>query len=347
MCRFTMYLGPPVRLSTLLVEPAHSLIHQSYHAEERAEPLNGDGFGVGWYAPDLEERPGLFRSVSPAWNNRNLGSLSRVVCSPCVLAHVRAATKGMEVSESNCHPFEHGRYLFMHNGSVGSFTQLRRPLLASLSDRAFQLLRGSTDTEHLFAVFVDELVRGGWLEESRAEPGEPGPAAGGPRPPQGHVSGGDRPQEAGAGRREAGSDGSPDEGGPSVLARCLNRAIFRVLEMARSYGDGAPSWVNVAVSDGERAAVTRFTDAVTRPAESLYWIEDGLYRPAAADSPGRRRYEGTSSVVVASERLTDAPAWREVPPNHLLDLSHDGPVRLWGMGPDGLEAAPDRPPEPS
>ena len=44
MCRFTLYLGPPVRLSTLLIEPSHSLIQQSFHAEERSEPLNGDGF---------------------------------------------------------------------------------------------------------------------------------------------------------------------------------------------------------------------------------------------------------------------------------------------------------------
>ena len=53
MCRFTLYLGPPVRLSTLLIEPSHSLIQQSFHAEERSEPLNGDGFGVGWYAPGI------------------------------------------------------------------------------------------------------------------------------------------------------------------------------------------------------------------------------------------------------------------------------------------------------
>lgn len=319
MCRFTLYLGPPVRLSTLLVEPAHSLIHQSYQAQERPEPLNGDGFGVGWYAPDLERRPGVFRSVSPAWNNRNLTSLARVVCSPCVLAHVRAATKGMEVSETNCHPFEHGRYLFMHNGSVGSFDQIRRPLLAGLTDRAFALIRGSTDTEHLFALFVDELIRAGWLDD------------------------GSGPGRRGFGtttaREDRGRALPPEDAEPSLLARCLNRAVFRVVALARAYGDGAPSWLNVALSDGERSTVSRFTDAVSRPAESLYWIADGLYRPAAAGLPGRRRYERAGSVVVASERLTDAPGWREVPPNHLLDLAHDGPVRIWAMRSGGLESA--------
>ena len=113
MCRFTMYLGPPIRMASLLIEPAHSLILQSSHATERTEPLNGDGFGVGWYAPQLTPTPAVFRSISPAWNNSNLRSLSDVVSSPCILAHVRAATAGMPVGETNCHPFQHGDYLFM------------------------------------------------------------------------------------------------------------------------------------------------------------------------------------------------------------------------------------------
>jgi predicted glutamine amidotransferase len=330
MCRFTLYLGPPVRLSTLLVEPAHSLILQSYRSAERAEPLNGDGFGVGWYQPELEERPGLFRSVSPAWNDRNLASLARVVSSPCVLAHVRAATKGMEVSETNCHPFQHGRYLFMHNGSVGSFHEVRRALLQELTDPAFDLIRGSSDTEHLFALFVDELLRAGWVADSGvAEGGESGGGAEG----AGDVT----RREDRVGGAGAGPGGEIRDGGPSLLAVCLNRAVFRVLELSRTYGGGAPSWLNVAVSDGERAAVTRFTDALTRPAESLYWIEDGVYRPDPFPAGGRHRWREVSGVVVASERLTGDPAWREVPPNHLLDLAHETPPVVWRMRSEGLE----------
>lgn len=157
MCRFTLYLGPPLKLSTLLLEPSHSLIRQSYQASERAEPLNGDGFGVGWYAPEVSPEPAVFRSVSPAWNNRNLTSLAKVVSSPCIFAHVRAATPGMFVSEANCHPFQWGRLLFMHNGNVGGFHRIRRALLDGLSDEAFALIQGTTDTEHLFALFVHEL----------------------------------------------------------------------------------------------------------------------------------------------------------------------------------------------
>lgn len=156
MCRFVFYLGPSLRLSTLITEPEHSLIRQSFKSAERSEPLNGDGFGVAWYPPPPLEGPGLFRSVRPAWNNANLVSLARVTQSDCILAHVRAASQGA-LSEANCHPFVAGRYAFMHNGDLGGFPRVRRRLLGELSDEGFALVRGQTDSEHLFALLLDAL----------------------------------------------------------------------------------------------------------------------------------------------------------------------------------------------
>lgn len=156
MCRFVFYQGSPIRLSELLTEPDHSLINQSFGAREREEPLNGDGFGVAWFAEDSHQ-PALFRSVSPAWSNRNLLELARVVSSSCILAHVRAATQGT-VSETNCHPFRRGRLVFMHNGDIGGFDLLRRPLLARLSDSAFDAIEGRTDSEHFMALIQDALA---------------------------------------------------------------------------------------------------------------------------------------------------------------------------------------------
>ncbi len=156
MCRFVYYQGQPIALSALLTEPANSLIHQSFHANERTEPLNGDGFGVAWYVPG-SPAPALFRSVSPAWSNQNLHEIARVTTSPRVLAHVRAATQEFSVTVSNCHPFRHGALTFMHNGDFGAFSRVRRSLLRSLSDDAFRLIRGTTDSEHFFALVVDEM----------------------------------------------------------------------------------------------------------------------------------------------------------------------------------------------
>lgn len=159
MCRFTLYQGPPILLSALLIDPAHSLIRQSSNSSERDEPLNGDGFGVGWYATGITDEPAVFRSITPAWNNRNLQNLSRVVASPCIYAHVRAATQSSGVNEANCHPFRYGKLLFMHNGDIGNFQKVRRRLLETIGDEAFSNVYGSTDSEHFFAVVIDELLK--------------------------------------------------------------------------------------------------------------------------------------------------------------------------------------------
>lgn len=157
MCRFTLYVGPPVLLRSLVLDPTHSLVRQSHASRERSDPVNGDGFGVSWYADRLSHSPAVFRSISPAWNDRNLADLSRVIESSCVLAHVRAASPGLGVSEANCHPFRSGRLAFMHNGVVGSFAAARRALLRRLSDEAFHSIQGTTDSEHAFALFLDHF----------------------------------------------------------------------------------------------------------------------------------------------------------------------------------------------
>lgn len=157
MCRFLCYVGPEILLADLLYQPKNSLILQSYKARERKEPLNGDGFGVGWYAPSVGPTPCVFTSITPAWNNQNLRQLCDHVKSPCFFAHVRAASAGMRVSEANCHPFQYGRYLWMHNGTVASFWQIRRRLRSALPDPFYNAIEGTTDSEHAFAVFLSLL----------------------------------------------------------------------------------------------------------------------------------------------------------------------------------------------
>src|SRR5687768_10683657 len=129
MCRFALYLGPPVGIDALITRPVNSIIRQSFQNQEREEPLNGDGFGVAWYVPEVSDEPVVFRSISPAWSNQNLLSLARVTRSPCVLAHVRAATPGLPVTETNCHPFTAGKLAFMHNGDLAGFRVFKRRLV--------------------------------------------------------------------------------------------------------------------------------------------------------------------------------------------------------------------------
>lgn len=157
MCRLLAYKGAPIVLDTLLYQPKNSLIKQSYDAKEIEEPLNGDGFGIGWYAPELHHDPAVFVSVFPAWSNRNLRSLSPRIQTQCLFAHVRAASFG-DISEANCHPFQFGKFLMMHNGSIEGFDTIKRTLRRRLSDRVYSWVKGQTDSEHFFALFIDKVL---------------------------------------------------------------------------------------------------------------------------------------------------------------------------------------------
>jgi glutamine amidotransferase len=148
MCRWLAYSGSPILLEELLYKPEHSLIDQSLHARLGVDTTNGDGFGVGWYGPDTET-PAVFHSIEPAWNDRNLREVAGHVQSPLFLAHIRAST-GTAVQQTNCHPFRHGRWLWVHNGLVRDFHRVKRELALAVDESLYPQMEGSTDSEMLF-----------------------------------------------------------------------------------------------------------------------------------------------------------------------------------------------------
>jgi predicted glutamine amidotransferase len=147
MCRWLAYSGTPVLLERLVYQPVHSLIVQSLHSTLGAETTNGDGFGIGWYGEGDE--PALFKSTEPAWNDRNLRELCGHVRSGTVFAHIRAST-GTPVQWTNCHPFRHGKWLWMHNGAIRQFHDVKRELLLAVDPSLFPAIEGSTDSETFF-----------------------------------------------------------------------------------------------------------------------------------------------------------------------------------------------------
>lgn len=271
MCRFALYQGPPITLDLLTTRPEHSIIRQSFKSRMRREPLNGDGFGLAWYVPGISPVPALFRSIQPAWNNINLRHLARVSVSPVILAHVRAATGGFSVSEANCHPFIADQYAFMHNGSIADFKKIKRRLREGLSDETYLWIHGTTDSEHLFALFRDHMAR--------------------------------REHE------------DPD----TAMADAMEATIQDVNRMTDEVGATRRSLLNMVVSDGQRAVVSRYA-TLGKEAPSLYVRVGTQYvcREGVCVMLDDGRPE---TVIVASEPLTAEPGWEAVPQNHLLIIS--------------------------
>jgi predicted glutamine amidotransferase len=148
MCRWLAYSGSPIRLEELLVKRDRSLIDQSLHARQGATTTNGDGFGVGWYE-EAETTPRLYRSTHPAWNDRNLRELAAGISSPLFFSHIRAST-GTAIQETNTHPFRYGRWLWMHNGLIREFPQVKRELVLAVDGSLFTSIEGTTDSEVMF-----------------------------------------------------------------------------------------------------------------------------------------------------------------------------------------------------
>jgi predicted glutamine amidotransferase len=157
MCRYAAYLGPELLLSELVYNPTNSLVHQATEAMQSLTRINADGFGVGWYAPEIGPEPAIFKDTSPVWNNRNLGSIADKIRSPCIFGHIRKASSYDPVTRENCHPFDRGRLLWMHNGDIPGRARLTRKVTEMADDVLLAKIRGNTDSELAFTVFLTHL----------------------------------------------------------------------------------------------------------------------------------------------------------------------------------------------
>jgi len=299
MCRILIYHGRrPITMADLLTKPTHSIIRQSYASLERIDqnPLNGDGFGIGWYTTDNEvpkvdkQEPCVFLSVTPAWNNLNLVRLAEKIKSPLFFGHVRAASPGILTSETNCHPFLFGQFMWMHNGVLAGFPKMKRKLMASLTDELFLHVQGTTDSEAIFMLFLNNLHK-----------------------------------------RRPGVDLKTAQFDPIELKSVMKETIHLLAAWNEELQISAPSHMNFAVSDGKTVVVTRYSLHSAMEAVSLYFAsgsqfvlgKDGEYEMLHTD---RRQF----CHIIASEPLTkNIKDWVPVPRNHLLLVTYDATLLVF------------------
>ena len=283
MCRWLAYSGSPVLIEELLYKPKHSLIDQSLHSQLGAETTNGDGFGIGWYG--VGETPGVFHSVEPAWNDRNLRDLAAHIESPLVFAHIRASS-GSPIQQTNCHPFRHGRWLWMHNGLIREFHEVKRDLVLAVDPSLYPEIEGSTDSEVFFFL---ALTLG--LEDD-----PPGAVEARRRADRG-----DRP----AARRRA-SD--PDDGRDDATARASGRSATRA-RASRARSSTRPTCATLrAAAPGPRGAARALGRVAARRLGAARRSRGRLERGARVElrrhprGPGRAAPVHAAPAVAADSR---------------------------------------------
>lgn len=162
MCRHLAYLGPARSLASLLYEPVHSLEHQSWSpAYQRDGAMNADGWGVGWWDSARQAEPARYRTAAPMWTDRSFWSVAQLVHSGSITAAVRSATPPSPIVSTGNAPFASGRWLFSLNGFVTGFRgPVGEGLRRAVSEERAIGIEGTTDTEVLFALVLDQLHAG-------------------------------------------------------------------------------------------------------------------------------------------------------------------------------------------
>ncbi|MGU3497704.1 ergothioneine biosynthesis protein EgtC [Mycobacterium sp. C31M] len=147
MCRHLGWLGEPVTVSSLVLEPASALLVQSYSPRyQKHGTMNADGWGVGFFDQGVRR----WRSDKPLWGDTAFASVAPVLRSGCIIAAVRSATVGMPIESSASAPFTDGDWLLSHNGVVD------RSVLPATRD-AESTVDSAVLAAHIFDRGLDDL----------------------------------------------------------------------------------------------------------------------------------------------------------------------------------------------
>jgi glutamine amidotransferase len=125
----------------------------AFESLRKLSVVHKDGWGVVLFDDDCAAH---HRDVLAAHASEKFQALTKNVKSRNLLAHIREASVG-GAHENNTHPFSAGRWVFCHNGTVRGFDQ-RPDLLDERIDPKWRpFIRGDTDSERCFYVFLTHL----------------------------------------------------------------------------------------------------------------------------------------------------------------------------------------------
>lgn len=181
--------------------------------------------------------------------------------------------------------------MWMHNGGIGAWKYVKRPLADSLEDKWFLEVKGGTDSEWAFALFLNNLAKEGVDPSSEPEGGF----------------------------------------GPKILRRAMKKTIAQINAFVKAvpaeYGleeVETRSLLNFAITDGHSVVVTRYVSSKADAAASLYYSSgtDWVQGKVKGQFKMERRDKASDVVLVASEPLTfERHNWLEVPTNNIVTIS--------------------------
>ncbi len=171
MARLVGFIGnrPDLGARAIALEEQAFTVRVPETPEAAATASEGPGsvsWGIGFYQGGeilLKRRP---------FDERRALSLAEIlkdVKAEVLVGHVRTATVGTLRTE-NTHPFRYRQWLFAQTGTVPSFERLRGRLMESMPQFLARDVRGDTDAEIVFHLFLSFLHDAGVLDRSDVDP---------------------------------------------------------------------------------------------------------------------------------------------------------------------------------
>ena len=149
MCRLYGFRATELtKIECTLVHAQNALIIQSDKDRSGTSHLNGWGMAIY-----RNQKLYIERQARAAIEDEGFRRAAARAYSDTVLAHVRRATVG-RVALENTHPFYHGPWAFVHNGTLPDFNDLRPKLLATMTPGHQAAIQGETDSEHIFHMIL-------------------------------------------------------------------------------------------------------------------------------------------------------------------------------------------------
>ncbi|GBG83167.1 hypothetical protein CBR_g36783 [Chara braunii] len=354
MCRWVVYRGPRVRLEDILLKPSHSPITMAtehyvpnvmregsdivdlLHVTRRNICDNLDGFGMGWYAGDVDEsdskscsggdggethggkekgqqhvKPLIYKTTKAPKNDEEMHCIAKEEESGCVFAHNRASSAGAK-DVMNCHPWSYGRFMWMHNGTIARFTAVRAAMLDEMGPEFAAQIQGKTDSECAFFLFLHYLALA--LTRGRSANADEKPFL---------------DAEAATNVRTT----------AAMLADCMEKTIKKIAKLVDSVCDEECrkrelSSLNFAITDGVSVVGARFRDSRMEPPPSLYYAHGIMcQRPDGSlkfVEPGCDADQLARAAIISSEPLINKDAamdlqvdWHLINANHLVVVDED------------------------
>ena len=138
---------------SVILSQVHSSLTSAENALVEQSEEHPDGWGVAYY---LANSPHMVKSVQTAITDSLFKRVSGIVSSQTVIAHLRKATIG-QLSIINTHPFQHGKWVFAHNGNLKDFDKHRDTIAATVDEDLRRYILGTTDSEMIFYLVLHHM----------------------------------------------------------------------------------------------------------------------------------------------------------------------------------------------